>query len=274
MSRMKALLLGLMAVMALSSVVSATASAELNGPWWKQEEGGAQFKLPQNKERQVKSINQTPFELRSNILGIKIIIKCNSVLDTGTIWNGLHQGEDETEAKFTQCSFAEPAKCNEANTKIEVLPVRAYTELMWKYAGQKGNEKELHEIGQQKIFDVFAPTEAPTAGKAIYTKIEIENAGAACKGKFPVSATGTEQKFIDQNQVEHNIVWGTAAEVTPQNADLQVGTLKWTYPNVKTLHHQEKEVTAKLEFGAQPAELQGIIKVQENSMVPFGAWNE
>ena len=264
MNRIRLLFLSLLAVFAVGSVTAATASAELQGPWWKQVKGGKQIKLELNKEQPTKSINEGAFTLKSKLLSLKSVIKCETAEDTGFIWNGLHQGEDESLVKFSKCVMVEP--CKEV---VEVEPTKVFTELMWKY---RGETKELKEVGQQKIYDVFAPSTEPKEGKALFTIIRVP--AGTCVGEFPVNAVGTPAIFIDQHGVEHKIVWGTAALVEPQNEDAVAVHLNWIDPNVTKLHHQEKAIEAKLALGPEPAELQGRIKLEENTAEPFGAFNE
>ncbi len=268
MFRFKVLLLSLLAVMAVGSVASTAASAALEGPWWRHPEGANQVKWPLNEEHEVKSKNEGAFQLKG-ILGTNtpVTIKCNLVTDKGNIWNGSHQGEDKTNVLFEECSVVEPCP----TAVVTVSPVEAYTELMWKY---KGNDKEeLTKIGQQKIYDAFAPTEEAKEGKAIFTNITLKGPGL-CTGTFAVRAAGTPAIFTDQEGISHKIVWGTAALVEPQNHDATVGHLTWLDPNQRKLHHQETPIEAKLTFGGNPAELQGTIRVELNTLEEFGAFNE
>ena len=264
MPRLHTLGLSLLAVLAVGAITSVTASAELQGPWWKQVKGGKQIKLELNKEQPTKSINEGAFTLKSKLLSLKSVIKCETAEDTGFIWNGLHQGEDESLVKFSKCVMVEP--CKEV---VEVEPTKVFTELMWKY---RGETKELKEPSQQKIYDVFAPTTEPKEGKALLTIIRIP--AGTCAGEFPINAIGTPASFIDQRGVEHKIVWATAALVEPQNEDAVAGHLNWIDPNVTKLHHEEKGTEAKLALGPEPIEFQGKIKVEENSGEPFGAFSE
>ncbi len=265
------MLVSLLGVMALGSVAATMASAQTQGPWWRHREAAGsqkQIKWPMNEEKEVKGINEGVFQLKGRLAGLVSTITCSKVESAGNVWNGLRQGEDENETKFTECAIAEPAACAAATVKVE--PVKAFSELMWKY---RGESKELEEHGgQQKIYDVFAPTSEPKEGKAIYTNITL--GGTLCAGTFAVKAAGTTATFVDQHQVEHNIVWGTAALVTPQNADAASGHLVWADPNLLKLHHQATAIEAKLEFGNQPAELQGIIKVERSVPEEFGAFDE
>jgi hypothetical protein len=269
MSRIKVLFLSLLAVFAVSSVASATASAELNGPWWKHLNAKLeQVKFHENEEQALKVKNVANFKLVGTLLGEKVLIECTAVNGSGWLWNGLHQGEDEgTEVRFENC-IVKTLTLGECKATVEPLK-HVYSELMWKY---RGEAKELKEAGQQKIYDAFG-IEANGAGKFIFTIITTV-APCPIVEKFPVTAAGTEQHFIDQHEVAHQIKWGTAPVVEPQNEDVTKGFLTWTIPNVTRLHHQEKEVIAKLEFGGRPAELEGKLAVELNNGEKFGAFNE
>jgi hypothetical protein len=273
MFRMKIMLAGLLAMLALGSVASATASAELNGPWWRHPEGGKQVLYPEDKPQEIISENQSPFQLKSRIAGLVANIQCNKVTNKGFIWNSLHQGADKALVEFTECEMKSPCVTKE----VKVEPVEVYTELMWKYGGKS---TELKEAGQQKIYDAFAPIAEPKEvepkGKgefrSLFTNIKVGNTG--CLGVYPVEAAGTKTTFRDQNQETHPIIWGTAAEVAPQNKDAKQGELIWKDPNVTILHHQEVPIEAKLLLGKEPAGLQGQIKVERTNGEEFGAFNE
>jgi hypothetical protein len=269
MLRIRAILLGLLAMLAVSAVASATASAELQGPWWRHIENSQQAKYALNAEQQLKAKNEGNFKLRSKIAGEKALIECLKVTSKGWLWDGLHQGENEAEeVKFTECTAKTPiVTCTEGVTVGAVK--NAYSELMWKYRGAPG---ELTEVGQQKIYDAFGVAEN-TEHKFIYNVITLA-APCPIHETFPVVASGTKQVFQDQHQVEHEITWGTAALVEPQNEDQTKGFLTWTIPNQTKLHHQGKEVIATLKLGEQPAELEGKLAVELNNGERFGAFNE
>jgi hypothetical protein len=272
MYRIKALLASVLVVAGICSVVSATASAEVNGPWWKHLNGlSEQVKFPENEERQLKTKNEGNFKLRIIFLGEKVVIECTAVKGSGWLWNGLHQGEDEAEElNFENCITNSPGL---GECKVEIAPLKnIYSELMWKYRGEKKEREEAPKGTQQKIYDAFGVA-ANSEGKFVLTTITTLKPCAVAE-KFPLTAAGTEQVFVDQHKVNHTIKWFTAALVEPQNEDKQKGFLKWTVPNQRKLHHQEKEVIAKLEFGGQPAELEGKLAVELNNSEVFGAFNE
>jgi hypothetical protein len=272
MYRMKVMLVSLLAVFAVSSVVVSTASAALTGPWWKHIENSKQVKFVENKEQPLKASNAGlgNFKLKSKtvLLGT-VLIECQKATSTGFLWNGALQGEDESLVIFEECEAK--GSLTGVCKGVIVENSKVYSELMWKY---RGEAKELTEAGgQQKIFDAFAPTEPPTEGKAKFTTITLP-AGCTGAGNYIVTAVGTEATFVDQKPTSHQIVWGTAAQVEPQNEDVTKGFLTWNTPNVTKLHHQEKEIVAKLQFAGQPAELEGKLAVELNNSEVFGAFNQ
>ncbi len=269
MYRIKVLFVSLLAVFAVSSVVAASASAALEGPWYKQVKGGKQIKLELNKEQPIKSENEGSFTLRGKLSSSAVVIKCETAKSTGNIWNGLLQGEDNATVEFGTCTIAKAIAC--VGAKVEVVPSKVFSELQWKYAG---NTNELKEVGQQKIYNVFAPTEEPITGRPIFTKVNILKANCeTINGEFPVEAAGTPATFVDQNGTSHKIVWGTAAVTTPQNTDAVINRLTWASPNVTELHHQGTQTKAKLLFGGSAAELEGTLKVELNAGEEFGVSN-
>lgn len=272
MSRIRVLFLSLLAVFAVSSVVVATASGALTGPWWKHIENSNQVKYVENKEQPLKATNAGlgNFKLKSKtvLLGT-VLIECQKATSKGFLWNGAFQGEDESVVAFEECESK--GSLTGVCKGVTVESSKVYSELMWKY---RGETKELKEAGgQQKIFDVFAPTAEPKEGKAIFTTITLP-AGCTGAGPYTVTANGSEATFVDQLLGKHLIVWGTAAQVEPQNEDVTKGFLTWNIPNVMKLHHQEKEVLAKLQFAGSPAELEGKLAVELNNGEKFGAFNE
>jgi hypothetical protein len=272
MHRLKVLIVSLLAVFAVSSVVVATASAALTGPWWKHIENSNQVKYLENKEQPLKATNAGlgNFKLKSKtaLLGA-VLIECQKATTKGNLWNGALQGEDESIVVFEECEAK--GSLTGVCKGVTIENSKVYSELMWKY---RGEAKELKEVGgQQKIFDAFAPTEEPKEGKAKLTTITLP-AGCTLAGEYILTAAGSEATFIDQFLGKHLIVWVTAAQVEPQNVDVTKGFLTWNTPNVTKLHHQEKEVVAKLQFAGQPAELEGKLAIELNNGEKFGAFNE
>jgi hypothetical protein len=272
MSLMKTLLSSLLAMLALGSMASATASAELNGPWWRHPELGQQVKFPQNQTQQVKGINAGGFEIKT----ANVAFFCGEALLEGAIWNGAHQGQDQAKLQLLKCRVTKPVPCE--NTPVKVGQIKVYTELMWKY---QGAPVELTEPGgQQKIYDAFAPTAQPNKeGRAALTTIAIPP-GCFVPEQLTLWAKGSLAQYEDSQQGTHSIVWGTAAEVEPQNQDSPALRLKWTDPNVKFLHHQEKPVKVELQLEDETgffeeANLQGALRIErQQGQGEFGAFNQ
>lgn len=281
MYRMKILLLSLLAVFAVGSMASATASAALQGPWWMKRVGGLQFKIEPKEELQIKSDNFNPTLAPFRIVTQNNkIIECEIVLNKGWLWNGEHQGADEEALEFRNCFAIEP-ECKKARVAKFGSQIKVRTELMWKYRGEKS---ELLEQGQQKIYDVFAPRETPKQYKlenrAPFFTIVVPAAETCPEKVYTLWAEGKEAVWKNQQNKEFNVVWGTAALVEPQNQDTRFVTLNWIRPNVKQLHHQEKAVTAQLSLEDQNeiqegAEIEGKIYLEhEFGEIEFGAWDQ
>jgi hypothetical protein len=272
MSRMKILLSSLLVVLALGLVASAVASAELNGPWWRHPEQGKQVKFPQNQPKQVKGINAGGFEVKTE----NVAIFCGEALLEGSIWNGAHQGQDQAKLQLLKCRVTRPVPCE--FTPVKISQIKVYTELMWKY---QGIPTELIEPGgQQKIYDAFAPTVQPNKeGRAPLATIAVPP-GCFVPEQLTLWAKGSPAQYEDSQQVNHSIVWGTAAEVSPQNQDSQALILKWADPNVRFLHHQEKPVAAELQLEDETgvfeaANLQGGLRIErQQGQEEFGAFNQ
>src|ERR1700730_1761027 len=281
MSRMKIMLAGLLAMLVVGSVASATASAAPDGPWFRHPVGTEQVKWLQNEEKEVEGKNQGNFVLRFKAIGITTTIKCGTAISPGLVWNGLHQGKDEFKLEFTKCFTVQPC----AGTGVEISNTEIYSELQWKYAGK---QSELNEQPpkQQKIFDVFAPKKAPEQktlekgekiARVIWFEITFPEACKIVVGKFAVEAAGTVAIFEDQHQVTHKIIWGTAAQVDPQNQDSKEATLHWQFPNPTEFHHQGVQTKAQLLFAGNPAELEGTIHIKRSGVgapEEFGTFNE
>jgi hypothetical protein len=281
MSRMKIMLAGLLAMMIVGSVASATALAAPDGPWFRHPVGGVQVKWPINEHKEIEGENQGSFTLVGKVLSLPVTIKCSTVVTTGLIWNGAHQGQDEGEVAFTNCTTLQLC----AGSEVTVSAAKVLSELQFKYAGK---QSELNEQppNQQKIFDVFAPKEAPKqvelakgekVARAIFVTIAFPKVCGVGTEPFPVEAAGTVATFENQKQEKQSIIWGTAAETWPQNQDAPEGTLQWKIPNPTEFHHQGVQTKAQLLFAGSPAELEGIIHVKRTGIgapEEFGVFKE
>lgn len=280
MPRMRTVLTGLLIVLATGSMAVCAASAAVQGPFWMEKERTGQVKIEPKDHLQIKGQNKGTFLLKSKIVAIPVFFECRNVENKGSIWNGPHAGRGEATVKWTEC-FVSTSTPICKGFPVEVGAIKVRTQLMWKYKGSIG---ELGEAGgQQKIYDVFAPTAAIEEFemgqfRAFFTFIEIprEVAGMKCAigGVFALYARGKRYPgWENQEGTKQEVQWGTAAQVEPQNMDAKSGTLKWVFPNAPELHVEGGEQEAVLRLEGAPAELQGTIQV-EAGMPEFGAWNE
>ncbi len=281
MSRMKIMLWGLLAVMAMGSIAAPAASAAPDGPWFRHPVGTEQVKWLTNEEKEIEGTNQGSFTLRGKVLGVPATIKCETATIKGLAWNGSHQGEDEGVVAFSKCFTVQPC----AKTEVKVTNAEVYSELQWKYAGK---QSELNEqpAKQQKIFDVFAPIVAPEqitlengekVARATFVSITFPASCGLGETPFKVEAAGTVATFGDQHQVSHKIIWGTAAETNPQNQDATINTLHFQFPNATEFHHQGVQTKAKLLFAGNAAELEGYLHIKRSGVgapEEFGTYNE
>jgi hypothetical protein len=249
-------MLSVLATMALGAIASSTASAAVEGPWWKQrKEPKAEQKFLKNtlpaEEDKITNKNEGNFELSTKFLGSTITTVCELVESKGTIWNGENQGEDEDEVTFTKCFLSGTKGC-----VLTVTPVKAVSEQMYKY---ESNKKELEEVGTQKMFVVFGTKEG-----ASFTVLKFATTGCGLftGQKAEIKPTGLKNEaWTNQKGEKFKVTWGTAAEVSRENECELKPKLKWVKANVKLLHHQGKEAKAELQFAGEPAELVGTIAI-------------
>jgi hypothetical protein len=269
MSGIRIMLLSLLSVVALGSAAS-TAAAELNGPSWRHPEAKGsqkQVKYPLNETELTRIENEGPFFFKSKALGIPLTFECKSLTSNNAgIFNGPHQGKGASVIEVKGCFLLK--LCPEV--EVEVEPLRVYSELQWKYAG---DQKELKEAGQQKIYDVFIPLQEGSTS-TLFTTITIPAACKSVSGEFNVEATGSPTLFVDENQHSRESVLGPAAQVEPQGRAQKILRLNWASPNVTELHHKTIQTKAGLTFAGNPMELEGKLKLERINEEEFGAFAE
>jgi hypothetical protein len=256
--------LSLLAVTVVSATTAATASAELNGPWWKHRGKVPQEKLPTEMHFGVRIESNEFLKIHFKVLGEPVTVECKVRAESNAIvWNGLHQGQDSAQLVFENCKI--PGQ----TCAVTVASVKVFTELMWKY--QKKLD-ELHTNKGQEIYDSFAPLQTPKNGRALFLTIKIP-AGCHPVGEFQVEAAGTEQ-LIENQGPKQPVVWGTAGRTEPENVCARPLILKWTIPNQTSLHHKETPIEARLLHGGEPVELEGQLRVELTNGEELGAFNE
>jgi hypothetical protein len=134
MKRIRIVGLALVAVLAMSAIASASASAA--GPIWKVEG----LKLEAGKSKTVKSKSTGNFLLKGKAFGfVNITITCTKESDTGTIVGG-EPGTDTAIIEYTGCSAG--GLC----TVTEPIKTEANTELVYLLSG-----------GKKYLADLFTP---------------------------------------------------------------------------------------------------------------------
>jgi hypothetical protein len=146
-SRIRVVVLGLLALMLVGSIMSASASAEAGPFWLHREVGGKEGtkigpKAPENfwgtggEQRIVGSISGTPIEFTSKTVQVK-----------GAIYNSEHQGQAKAEIIYNQPALLMPVlkECGVTVDSSNIVVVKGH--LMWKWNGEK---KQLEEQPQEE----------------------------------------------------------------------------------------------------------------------------
>jgi len=161
-NRTRLVLAGLVALLALSSVMAAPVSAH-PGPFWRQRPAGTTgsgVKITQSAQEKFQSKGGLSVLA---VPGAGLEIKCAAAQDKGTIWNNSLQGQGKVQIEFHRgCTVSGGGE----NCKVvEPIKFSAYFHLAWKWNGEtkqleQGNQQELG----QKPDVIFTHSELGTAG--------------------------------------------------------------------------------------------------------------
>jgi hypothetical protein len=196
--KLRLVLGGLIALLAVSSIISVSASAG-PGPFWLQK------KVNDNSSAGWKIAAQSPEKfqgksgkavLKSKILGIAIEIICNKDRSGGIIYNNGLQGQMKISVSFTECTIVGLAKC-----KVnEPIQFNANGHLMWKW---NGTTAQLNERPQEKQVPdlLFYHGEIQQGTKALeegaeFVTIRIGGEGCAVKEAEAFVAKGYESADV------------------------------------------------------------------------------
>jgi hypothetical protein len=167
LNRTRLVLAGLVALLALSSVMAAPVSAH-PGPFWRQRAVGNMtngVKITQSAQEKFQSKGGRSV-LAVPTLGVEII--CLEAQNKGTIWNNKLQGQGKVQVAFHNCTVTG----NGTNCKV-VEPIRfsAFLHLAWKWNGTEaqlaqGNQQELG----QKPDVIFTHNEIAEGAESISEK--------------------------------------------------------------------------------------------------------
>jgi hypothetical protein len=188
MHRVKLLLMGLFAVLAVGSVASATASAEA-GPFWlhrfSAEEAGKKF----SQSEQEKYYGQGKTLLIGTVSGRQVIL-AGELQIKGTLWNEANQGQLKLQAEFHHVIWLGHSGC----TVTVTVPEDYQGHLMWKWNGEK---KQLEEAKQEKQHwdGIIVPGKTTLgatglSGKNVFAKVLFTGAGCEILNGIAASASG------------------------------------------------------------------------------------
>jgi hypothetical protein len=176
-SRARAVMLGLLAVVLAGSVMTATASAVKAGPFWhhrpiggegegsKVEPGAPEnFKGTGGKQGFRASISGTPIEFASSSVQVK-----------GAIFNSPSRGQIKAEIIYNQPTLSSPAlkECGITIGARNIIVAKGY--LTWKWNGTK-TQLEESPIKEQTVDGIFSTIE-PSQQKPFVEKIDLTKAG-------------------------------------------------------------------------------------------------
>jgi hypothetical protein len=194
--KVRAVPLGLMAVMLACLTFAATASAEA-GPFWHHREVGGEGEGAKIEEKSPEQLTGEAKEasLSANIAGTEVEFSFTILLKS-RIYNGALQGQIKTLYDFSNISILKPAlkgcevKFGSANTVV----LKGH--LAWKWNGEKKQLEEVPQLNQTPdiIYTYYEPTQQkPFVEKVVFetgTLWTITLSGSGCGvllGTFPVS---------------------------------------------------------------------------------------
>jgi hypothetical protein len=165
LNRTRLVLAGLVALLALSSVMAAPVSAS-PGPFWHQRPAGTTgngVKITQSAQEKFLSKGGTSVLTTGG--AVNITITCAEVQNKGTIWNNKLQGQGKLQVQFTKCkTIGNGAGC----TVAEPIKFSTYFHLAWKWNGEaKQLEQGNQEALGQKVDILFTPKEIQEGAESI-----------------------------------------------------------------------------------------------------------
>jgi hypothetical protein len=262
-SRIRALVLGMLAVLLAGSVMAATAAAEA-GPFWHHRPVGAKevgLKIePKGPENfRGKGGEQT---LKGTIGAEPVVISSAGVEVKGAIFNSANQGQIKLEIVYKQPVLVSPKKpgCVVTVGAKNIVVVKGH--LMWKWNGEKKQIEEQPQLNQK--WDIGFTAIEPQQQKPVVEKVKLTNNGtfttvalkdvAACAtlaGTFNVS--GSAVGIPSLSQLEE---WSKKLQV--RTVESQTGKFLQHYWDGTAFQGAELGLT----FANNPASLIGQTEVE------------
>jgi hypothetical protein len=249
------ILLSLTALLVASAIVSASALAAVEAPYWRV--SGVRLGAGKSKEITVTNVAGKETVIHGEIKGKKVEIRCKALNSkAGTIIGSNPKEDGKAEIRFNprECrlfvnfgeGFTEQKGCKVADIESTELVGR-----LW-YEGEK-------EEAGQKIAIVFEPKEAKSSLLATITITENKESKEPCE-------------FANKYSLEGKV----AALVSPENSEATKGKIIFPSPSIVHVWQPQttETLTLSLKFGGSPATMQGEAETALVSKEEFGAFSK
>jgi hypothetical protein len=208
-SRLRAVMLGLLAITLVGAVMATTASAEA-GPFWRHRVAGEEKetegqKIEPSKAESFSGTGSTQ-TLNGTVSGVGIEITSSSTQVKGAIFNNALQGQVKIELIFNQPTLVKPVLSNCLVTIGTRNIIVAKGHLMWKWNGTAAQLLEQPQAAQvpDLAFTAVEPTQQKPFAALDYRKNGVFStvtlSGGGCGvlgGTFPVE--GSEVGILNRN---------------------------------------------------------------------------
>jgi hypothetical protein len=260
-SRIRAMMLGLLAVMLVGSAMAATASAAA-GPFWHHRTIGGEGKGEKIEPKAPENFSgmQGVQTLLGEVGGTKVEIASPSASVTGAIFNSPNQGQIKMTITYKEPKLIKPEvkECAVVVGTANVVTVKGH--LDWKWNGTPGQltvEPQSKEQTPELVFTSVEPLQTSTSDfrkNGTFTTIALKGTGCALlAGTFNVE--GSEVGFPNRKLEEFNkelSVRTTFSEKIKSEIGEGEGFLQHDW-NGKAF----QGIIAGLKFGGNPANLIG-----------------
>lgn len=174
-SRVRAVMLGLLAVMLAGSIAATAASGAEAGPFWHHRVTAKEGEGTKIERAAPEHFSGTGGQqlFRAKIGTVEIEFGSPSVQVKGVIFNGASQGQIEAEIVYSQPALIEPVLkgCTVIISTKNIIVTKGY--LMWKWNGEKSQLEEAPSINQS-VDGIFSAIEPPRQ-KPFVERVNLEN---------------------------------------------------------------------------------------------------
>jgi hypothetical protein len=258
LSRIRAAMLGLLAVMLVGSVMASSAAAATEGPFWmrKNAKGTAEKIEPKAPENFRGSGGvQT---LKGKVAGTAVEIVSTTDTVKGAIFNGPHQGQLKLEIVYNQPTLVKPelSGCTVLVGEKNVVQVKGF--LVWKWNGVKKQLEPAEQVNQTPDLD-FSAIEPTNQEPEPAEKVDLTKVGTFTTIKFTGSACGVLAGSFNVNGSEVGIPNRKFSEfaktLTVTTVESQTNSFFQHFWN--PVRSQYLGLLVGLTFGGEPSSLVG-----------------